>query len=110
VEPHYHLFRALLGGSMFGQSFYDPDTTIAATQSLGCDLKINSKSIFYCISRSDYHLIFYLGLNSDIVTVDPKVGFEWIPIIPYILVIALALFGVNVFYFNYWDGFSRCHL
>jgi Na+/H+ antiporter NhaC len=44
-------------------------------------------------------LFFYLGLNSDIVTVDlPKVGFEWIPIIPYILVIALALFGVNVFY------------
>jgi Na+/H+ antiporter NhaC len=43
-------------------------------------------------------LFFYLGLNSDIVTVDlPKVGFEWIPIIPYILVIALALFGVNVF-------------
>jgi hypothetical protein len=41
-------------------------------------------------------LFFYLGLNSDIVTVDlPKVGFEWIPI--YILVIALALFGVNVF-------------
>jgi Na+/H+ antiporter NhaC len=86
---------------MFGDNLsMISDTTIAATQSLGCDLKDKSKSIFYCISRSsDYrNLIFYLGLNSDIVTVDlPKVGFEWIPIIPYILVIALALFGVNVF-------------
>jgi hypothetical protein len=86
------------------------DTTIAATQSLGCDLKDKFK-INHCISRSsDYrNLIFYLGLNSDIVTVDlPKVGFEWIPIIPYILVIALALWSKCVFYFN-WDGFSRCH-
>jgi Na+/H+ antiporter NhaC len=40
VEPHYHLFRALLGGSMFGDNLsMISDTTIAATQSLGCDLK-----------------------------------------------------------------------
>jgi Na+/H+ antiporter NhaC len=52
-------------------------------------------------------LFFYLGLNSDIVVDLPKVGFEWILIIPYILVIALALFGVNVF--STLLGFSRCH-
>jgi Na+/H+ antiporter NhaC len=92
------LTGALLGGSMFGDNLSMISDTTIATQSLGCDLKINSKSIFYCISRSsDYrNLIFYLGLNSDIVTVDlPKVGFEFYYTL--YMVIALALFGVNVF-------------
>jgi Na+/H+ antiporter NhaC len=82
---------------MFGDNLSMISDTIAATQSLGCDLKINSKSIFYCISTAVITVIlfFYLGLNSDIVTVDlPKVGFEWIPITLYIDCFSI---GVNVF-------------
>jgi Na+/H+ antiporter NhaC len=51
---------ALLGGSMFGDNLsMISDTTIAATQSLGCDLKINSKSIFYCISAAVITVILF---------------------------------------------------
>jgi Na+/H+ antiporter NhaC len=75
------------------------DTTIAATQSLGCDLKDKFKiNLFIAFPAAVITVIlfFYLGLNSDIVTVDlPKVGFEWIHTLYF--VIALALFGVNVF-------------
>jgi Na+/H+ antiporter NhaC len=59
--------------------FYDL-TTIAATQSLGCDLKKiqNQSFIAFPAAVITVILFFYLGLNSDIVTVDlPKVGFEW---------------------------------
>lgn len=43
-------------------------------------------------------VFFYLGLNSDVTAVAiPKSSFEWIAIVPYVLVIVLALVGVDVF-------------
>jgi hypothetical protein len=48
-------------------------------------------------------LFFYLGFNSDIVTVDlPKVGFEWIPNTLYISDCFSIIWSKCVFYFNYW--------
>ena len=93
---------ALLGGSMFGDNLsMISDTTIAATQSLGCELKDKFKiNLFIALPAAVITIVlfFYLGLNSEIVTVElPRASFELIPIIPYILVIVLALFGINVF-------------
>ncbi|NGY36999.1 Na+/H+ antiporter NhaC family protein [Flavobacterium sp. XN-5] len=93
---------ALLGGSMFGDNLsMISDTTIAATQSLGCKLKDKFKvNLFIALPAAVITIIlfFYLGLNSDIVAVElPKASFEWLPIIPYLLVIVLALVGLNVF-------------
>lgn len=93
---------ALLGGSMLGDNLsMISDTTIAATQSLGCELKDKFKmNLFIAFPAAIFTILvfFYLGLNSDIVTVAiPKNSFEWIAIVPYILVIVLALIGVNVF-------------
>jgi hypothetical protein len=77
------------------------DTTIAATQSLGCDLKINSKSIFYCISRSsDYRNLFFSVLNSDIVTVDPKLVLMDSYYTLYISNCFSIIWSKCVFYFN----------
>jgi Na+/H+ antiporter NhaC len=40
-----------------------------------------------------------LGLNSDIVVVAiARTDFSWIAIVPYIVVIVLAVVGINVFY------------
>ncbi|MGO4821760.1 MULTISPECIES: Na+/H+ antiporter NhaC family protein [unclassified Flavobacterium] len=93
---------ALLGGSMFGDNLsMISDTTIAATQSLGCELKDKFKiNLFIAFPAAVLTVIlfFYLGLNSEIITVAiPKTSFVWMAIIPYILVIILALVGVNVF-------------
>ena len=93
---------ALLGGSMLGDNLsMISDTTIAATQSLGCELKDKFKiNLFIAFPAAIVTILvfFYLGLNSEIVTVDiAKTDFSWIAIVPYLLVIILALIGVNVF-------------
>nr|WP_315232467.1 Na+/H+ antiporter NhaC family protein [uncultured Flavobacterium sp.] len=93
---------ALLGGSMLGDNLsMISDTTIAATQSLGCELKDKFKiNLFIAFPAAILTIMvfFYLGLNSDIVTVAiAKNDFSWIAIVPYILVIVLAVVGVNVF-------------
>ncbi|MDI6048983.1 Na+/H+ antiporter NhaC family protein [Flavobacterium sp. XS2P24] len=93
---------ALLGGSMLGDNLsMISDTTIAATQSLGCDLKDKFKiNLFIAFPAAILTIMvfFYLGLNSDIVTVAiAKNDFSWIAIVPYVLVIVLAVVGVNVF-------------
>ena len=93
---------ALLGGSMLGDNLsMISDTTIAATQSLGCKLKDKFKiNLFIAFPAAiiTIAVFFYLGLNSEIVSVAiPKTDFNWIAIIPYILVIVLAVSGINVF-------------
>ena len=93
---------ALLGGSMLGDNLsMISDTTIAATQSLGCKLKDKFKiNLFIAFPAALITILvfFYLGLNSEIVSVEiPKTGFNWITIIPYLLVIILAVSGLNVF-------------
>ena len=93
---------ALLGGSMLGDNLsMISDTTIAATQSLGCKLKDKFKiNLFIAFPAAIVTIIvlFYLGLNSEISNVViAKQSFEWWVILPYIIVIVLALLGVNVF-------------
>lgn len=93
---------ALLGGSMLGDNLsMISDTTIAATQSLGCEMKDKFKiNLFIALPAAIITILvfFYLGLNSDIAAVAiQKNTFEWIAIVPYLLVIILALVGVNVF-------------
>ena len=93
---------ALLGGSMLGDNLsMISDTTIAATQSLGTDLKDKFKiNLFIAFPAAiiTILLFFYLGLNSDITAVPiAKTDFQLIAIVPYLLVIVLALVGVNVF-------------
>lgn len=93
---------ALLGGSMLGDNLsMISDTTIAATQSLGCKLKDKFKiNLFIAFPAALITILvfFYLGLNSEIVSVEiPKTDFNWITIMPYLLVIVLAVSGLNVF-------------
>jgi Na+/H+ antiporter NhaC len=93
---------SLLGGAMLGDNLsMISDTTIAATQSLGCELKDKFKiNLFIAFPAAliTVGVLFYLGYNTEINTIVlPKNSFEWIAILPYLLVILLALLGVNVF-------------
>ncbi|MFN7099198.1 MAG: Na+/H+ antiporter NhaC family protein [Flavobacterium sp.] len=94
---------ALLGGSMLGDNLsMISDTTIAATQSLGCDLKDKFKiNLFIALPAAIVTILifFYLGFNSDVVAVDiARNDYSLWAILPYVLVIVLAVVGVNVFY------------
>ncbi|QXP53100.1 Na+/H+ antiporter NhaC family protein [Cellulophaga sp. HaHa_2_1] len=96
------LCGALLGGSMFGDNLsVISDTTIAATQSLGCkmsdkfkqNIKIAVPAALFTIAI----LVFQgLGLKSD-ETATIIYNYSIIKIAPYVLVIILSIVGVNVF-------------
>ncbi len=93
---------ALLSGSMFGDNLsFISDTTIAATQSLGCEMKdkfrTNAKLAFPSALLAV--LIFYILGNSGtpITNISVSGDYNVFLILPYLLVIALSVFGVNVF-------------
>ncbi|UFK97540.1 Na+/H+ antiporter NhaC family protein [Kaistella faecalis] len=93
----------LLSGAMFGDNLsLISDTTIAATQSLGCQMKdkfrFNSK-IAIPAAFTAIILLTAVGLNqeSTAAAADSVKDFNLILILPYILVIVLSLIGLNVF-------------
>ncbi|MEP2279907.1 Na+/H+ antiporter NhaC family protein [Maribacter sp.] len=96
------LCGALLGGSMFGDNLsVISDTTIAATQSLGCKMsdkfKQNIKIAVPAAVFTIAILIFQgLGLESA-VSENTIYNYDIVKILPYVLVIVLSIVGVNVF-------------
>ena len=92
----------LLSGAMFGDNLsLISDTTIAATQNLGCQMKdkfrFNSKLAFPAALVTILILIV-MGFNQETSAVmSGSKDFNLILILPYILVIALSLIGLNVF-------------
>ena len=92
----------LLSGAMFGDNLsLISDTTIAATQSLGCQMKdkfrFNSKLAFPAALVTILILIV-MGFNHESTAViSGNKEFNLVLILPYLLVIALSLVGLNVF-------------
>lgn len=92
----------LLGGAMFGDNLsIISDTTIAATQSLGVEMKDKFKiNLFIALPAAVVTMIFlYLTGQSGEATlaIPSPEPYSLITILPYLLVIGLAVFGVNVF-------------
>jgi len=94
---------ALLTGAMFGDNLsVISDTTIAATQSLGCEMKdkmrTNFKVAFPAALVSVIILTIY-GFSLEIDTTSTFISqpVSWVLIIPYVVVIILSLVGMNVF-------------
>ncbi|UBB90548.1 Na+/H+ antiporter NhaC family protein [Candidatus Kaistella beijingensis] len=93
---------SLLSGAMFGDNLsIISDTTIAATQSLGCQMKdkfrFNSKLAFPAALVTILILIV-LGFNQEgTAVISGNKEFNLVLILPYLLVIALSLVGLNVF-------------
>ena len=96
------LCGALLGGSMFGDNLsVISDTTIAATQSLGCkmsdkfkqNIKIALPAALFTIA-----ILIIQGLGLETNVEDTTVySYSVIKILPYLLVIILSIIGINVF-------------
>lgn len=93
----------LLSGAMFGDNLsLISDTTIAATQSLGCQMKdkfrFNSK-IAIPAAVVAIIILTMLGLSQEGTTAATSSAkdFNLVLILPYLLVIALSLIGLNVF-------------
>ncbi len=96
------LSASLLGGAMFGDNLsFISDTTIAATQSLGCDMKDkfrqNLKIALPAAAFTIGILLFQGFLLGDSGRLATPAAIDLVKIVPYLLVISLAILGMNVY-------------
>ena len=88
----------IVGGAFFGDNLsFISDTTIAATRTQGCSMADKFKVNFRIVCPAAIVVaLIYVILGSN-VSVIPEAGVtDLVLLIPYILVIALALSGMNV--------------
>ena len=92
------LTAIIVGGSFFGDNLsFISDTTIAATRTQGCSMTDKFKVNIRIVGPAALAVtILYIFLGSS-TTFTPETGHvQWMLLIPYLLVIAMALSGVNV--------------
>ena len=91
---------SVVGGAMFGDNLsFISDTTIAACNGQGCRMKDKfSENFFIALPAAilSLALILILSLGSDI-SGDVQNTYSLINIIPYVLVLAGGILGINVF-------------
>ena len=88
----------IVGGSFFGDNLsFISDTTIAATRTQGCSMSDKFKVNLRIVGPAALVVtVLYVILGSS-VTASPEAGHvNWVLLIPYILIIGLALSGLNV--------------
>ena len=88
----------IVGGSFFGDNLsFISDTTIAATRTQGCSMSDKFKANLRIVGPAALIVtIIYVTLGSS-VSATPEGGpVNWILLIPYVLIIGLALSGLNV--------------
>ena len=90
----------VMGGAFFGDNLsFISDTTIAATRSQGCQMADKFRAnIRIVVPAALITLAVYiaLGSNIDIPAPDLTATPDYLLVIPYLLIIALALAGINV--------------
>ena len=94
------IVAAIIGGAMFGDNLsVISDTTIAATRTQNCELKDKFKVNFYIALPAavlTFVLLIFFGKPETIVPIQ-KLDYNIVKVIPYILVLGLAVSGFNVF-------------
>ena len=88
----------VVGGSFFGDNLsFISDTTIVATSTQGCKLsdkfRVNS---FIVIPAAVVILVVYYIMGADIHAAHETNAVEWAKVIPYLIVLVTAIFGMNV--------------
>lgn len=89
---------AILGGAFFGDNLsFISDTTIAATRSLGVEMKAKFRAnLRIVLPAALVALGIYVALGSESPEVTKELTGNFWLVIPYLTVIALAVAGVNV--------------
>ena len=88
----------VVGGSFFGDNLsFISDTTIVATSTQGCRLsdkfRVNS---FFVVPAALVIFVVYILMGSHIHAPQQVDSFDWIKVIPYLIVLITAIFGMNV--------------
>jgi Na+/H+ antiporter NhaC len=97
IDPAF-MAAIIVGGSFFGDNLsFISDTTIAATRSQGCSMidKFKANLGIAAPAALVVAVIYVIqGLSVDFTPMAQKV--EWVKLIPYLLVLVMAISGVNV--------------
>jgi Na+/H+ antiporter NhaC len=88
----------IVGGAFFGDNLsFISDTTVAATKSQGCSMKDKFLvNLWIAAPAAALVTALYVFLGLDIQLVPAAEPVQWLKLLPYLLVIGLALAGVNV--------------
>ncbi|MFB1098700.1 Na+/H+ antiporter NhaC family protein [Terribacillus sp. JSM ZJ617] len=90
---------AIVGGSMFGDNLsFISDTTITSVRTQGAQMKDKFKVNFLIVLPAAIVTCIILGFIAIGESAQVEhINYNWIKIIPYVLVIVFALIGMNVF-------------
>ena len=89
---------AVLTGAMFGDNLsMISDTTIAATRTQGVDLKDKFRTNAWISIPSALITLSFMVIFSKVGTATGNLDYNLIKVVPYVLVLGLALLGLNVF-------------
>ena len=88
----------IVGGAFFGDNLsFISDTTIAATRTQECSMADKFKANIRIVAPAAFIVAILYVFFGSAVTFTPEAGpIEWVKLIPYILVIALAISGMDV--------------
>jgi Na+/H+ antiporter NhaC len=88
----------IVGGAFFGDNLsFISDTTIAATRTQGCSMSDKFKVNFRIVAPAALIVsLVYIFLGEQANAVTENIASRWALLLPYLLVIVLALTGVNV--------------
>ena len=88
----------IVGGSFFGDNLsFISDPTIAATRTQECSMTDKFKVNLRIVGPAALIVtVLYIVLGSSVTDIAQPESIRWILLIPYVLVIALALAGINV--------------
>ena len=88
----------VVGGAFFGDNLsFISDTTVAATKSQGCSMKDKFRvNLWIAAPAAVIITIVYVVLGLSVQAAPVAAPVQWVGLIPYLLVIGLALAGMNV--------------
>ncbi len=88
----------IVGGAFFGDNLsFISDTTVAATKSQGCSMRDKFRvNLWIAAPAALLVTALYVGLGLSVEAAPSAEPVQWVGLLPYLLVIGLALAGVNV--------------
>lgn len=97
-ESSAFMAAIIIGGAFFGDNLsFISDTTIAASRAAGCEMKDKFKTNFFIVLPAMLIVTaIYLFHGWNLSVEASMIAGEWYKVLPYLLVIVLALAGKNV--------------
>ena len=88
----------VVGGAFFGDNLsFISDTTVAATKSQGCSMRDKFRvNLWIALPAAVLVTVVYVVMGLRVEAVPDAVPVDWLKMLPYLLVIGLALAGMNV--------------